>query len=303
MPGSDLAQFRSSLDKVKVDVGVLHPHQIMILVDPNIDESEGDILFLNLMREPVKKKKGDKKDQPNFEQPNSEEPSSGSPSSEQQTTKGGYSFFRALVWEFYANYQATLEKMCKQGEKVVDQPLLERFLMRGVMVYLSERTINRFLHGPDCTPQDTSPILYSWLKDCEKQHPWLANLIAEGESKWLTNSNERIFKASLTQEARFWWGIVRIWLMPAAGYNILGDNRVVLVASLVAKLYLNFEEIISKEIKIRISRPDTAYPFPCLITKLCEVANVPEFVGVDQDIPSRKTYNPIRYDENQPRLK
>lgn len=64
--------------------------------------------------------------------------------------------------------------------------------------------------------------------------------------------------------------------MPTTADNILGDDKEVLVTSLMDKLHLNFREIIADEIKIRVLRPDTAYPFPCLIKKLCQVANVLE---------------------------
>lgn len=69
--------------------------------------------------------------------------------------------------------------------------------------------------------------------------------------------------------------------MPTAGYNILGDDAIVLVEILVDKIHTVLREIISDEIKIRVSRPYTTYSFPCLITKLCRVANVLEVVGVD----------------------
>lgn len=125
------------------------------------------------------------------------------------TTRGGNSFCPTLVREFYANYQAHLENMCREGEKAADQPLLDKVPVRGVIVDISEATINRFLHGPNFTPQSTSSTLYARLKHRENQRNWLATLIADGEPEWLTNPSERIFKASLTSEARFWWGIVR----------------------------------------------------------------------------------------------
>lgn len=59
-----------------------------------------------------------------------------------------------------------------------------------------------------------------------------------------------MFKASLTSKARFWWGIIHIWLMPVDGDNILRDERSVLVASFMAIHKLNFGEIIAEEIKI-----------------------------------------------------
>ncbi|KAF3648307.1 hypothetical protein FXO38_03288 [Capsicum annuum] len=121
-------------------------------------------------------------------------------------------------------------------------------------------------------------------------------LITEEKPKWLTNLNERIFKASPTQEARFWWSVVCTHLMPNEGDNILGDDRAILVTILVAKLNLNFGEIIAEEMKIWVSRPKTTYPFPCLIMRLCKAANIPVVTGIDIELPTKKNYNPIQYD-------
>ncbi|PHU04717.1 hypothetical protein BC332_25539 [Capsicum chinense] len=48
------------------------------------------------------------------------------------TTKRGESFFPILVREFYANYQATLENMCKKGQKATDMPNIDKISVRGV---------------------------------------------------------------------------------------------------------------------------------------------------------------------------
>ncbi|PHT28268.1 hypothetical protein CQW23_32133 [Capsicum baccatum] len=77
--------------------------------------------------------------------------------------------------------------------------------------------------------------------------------------------------------------------MPIEGDKILGDDRAIFVASLVQQLPLNLGEIIADEIKIRMSRVDTAYHFFCLIIELCRAAEVPKIVGVDEDIPTQKT--------------
>lgn len=65
-------------------------------------------------------------------------------------------FCPIFVREFFLNYQATLENMCKLGEKATDIPTRETILVRVVMVDLSNSTIIRFLHGPNFTPLTTS---------------------------------------------------------------------------------------------------------------------------------------------------
>lgn len=152
------------------------------------------------------------------------------------TTKEGDTYCPTLVREFYANYAAILENMCKKGEKAADKPNMNQIPVRSVMVDLSDRTINWFLHGPNFIPPVTSQKFYHRMTDRANQRTWLAQVIADGELEWLHNPSARIFKASLTQEARFWWGVVRYRLMPTVGDNIIGENRAVLVASLLSNL-------------------------------------------------------------------
>lgn len=65
---------------------------------------------------------------------------------------------------------------------------------------------------------------------------------------------------------------------------------------------MSLGEIIADEIKIRATRPDTTYPFRCLITKLCEAAFVPIITGLDKEVHAKKTHNPNRFDESEPML-
>ena len=91
-------------------------------------------------------------------------------------------------------------------------------------------------------------------------------------------------------------------MIPIDGNNILRDDRAILVTSFMANHKLNFGEILSEEIKILVSRSDTAYPFPCLITRLCRVANVPNIVGLEEELLAKKTHKSIQNEENQLRL-
>lgn len=127
---------------------------------------------------------------------------------------------------------------------------MNKIQVRGVMVYLSDNTINRFLHGPTFTPPTTSLEFFYTMWEREKQRPWLDKIIAEGEMEWLNNACARIFKDSITQKAIFWWGVIRTRLMPTAGDNIIGNDRAVLVAGLMSNYPLNFGEIIPNDMKI-----------------------------------------------------
>ncbi|PHT40486.1 hypothetical protein CQW23_19340 [Capsicum baccatum] len=152
------------------------------------------------------------------------------------TAKGGKSFCLTVVRKFYTNYQARLESMCNSGETTEDQPLLTRVRVRGVNVDIFYMTINRFIQEPNFNPQDTNPAFYHRLKSKDDQRPWFATLIAEGDLLWLTRPSKRIYKASLTQEAKFWWGVVRTHLMPTDEDNILGDG-VLHIAGIDETLY------------------------------------------------------------------
>lgn len=102
------------------------------------------------------------------------------------------------------NYRSQLENMCRPGERVAVLTLLDKIQVRGVTVDISFRTINRFFHGPNFTPQATAPSFYAQIKNREKQRSLLANIVADGELAWMTNPNERICKSSWTQAAKFW---------------------------------------------------------------------------------------------------
>lgn len=44
-------------------------------------------------------------------------------------TKKGESYYPTLAREFYANYTATLENMCKKGKKSMDMPNMDQILV------------------------------------------------------------------------------------------------------------------------------------------------------------------------------
>lgn len=90
----------------------------------------------------------------------------------------------------------------------------------------------------------------------------------------MINPNAKKTKASPSQVEKFLWGIVRFRLMPITCDNKLGEDKVVLVESLMSRFKLNFGEIITDENKIRDTILDNSYLFPCLITKLCEAVHV-----------------------------
>ncbi|MCE3051131.1 ADP-ribosylation factor GTPase-activating protein agd4 [Datura stramonium] len=63
----------------------------------------------------------------------------------------GY-YYPTMVREFYANYIATLEDLCKKGLKPTEMRIPLRILVRGEMVDMSEATITRMIYGPNFKP-------------------------------------------------------------------------------------------------------------------------------------------------------
>lgn len=141
--------------------------------------------------------------------------------------------------------------MCKKGEKAANKPNMNQISVRSAMVKLSDSTINRFPHSPNFIPPVTSQEFYHKITDRANLRPWLAQVIDEGDPEWLNNPSVQIFKESMTQKKRFWWGMVQSRLMLTAGDKIIGEDKVVLIASLKSNFSLNFSEIIADEIKIR----------------------------------------------------
>lgn len=54
-----------------------------------------------------------------------------------------------LVYEFFTNYLALLEKDCPSGAPVSHMSNLDTVPVRGVNIDISERILNRFLFKPE----------------------------------------------------------------------------------------------------------------------------------------------------------
>lgn len=69
--------------------------------------------------------------------------------------------------------------------------------------------------------------------------------------------------------------------MPTVKDNIIGEDREVLVASLMSNFLLNFGEIITYKMKIWETKWNTAYPFSCFVMTLYEAAHMPQITALD----------------------
>ncbi|MCD7471993.1 hypothetical protein HAX54_012815 [Datura stramonium] len=98
----------------------------------------------------------------------------------------------------------------------------------------------------------------------------------------LTTTTRGYFKCNITEE-------VRIIDSEIPEYLDIED-RVVLVASLMFGFPLNIGALIVEEMHWRAVRLSTSFPFPCLITRLCNEAHVPILAGVDVETYATKKY-------------
>ncbi|MCE5166567.1 hypothetical protein HAX54_021950 [Datura stramonium] len=122
------------------------------------------------------------------------------------------------------------------------------------------------------------------MREQHNQHPWLVWVLTDGQSPWLKNPREKIYISILTFTTMFWWAVVRHQLFPTGGDNILGEDRVVLVASLMLRFPLNIGNIILDEMRARATKFSTSLLFPCLLTRLCKEAHVPILDGIDVEM-------------------
>ncbi|KAM3217714.1 putative protein isoform X1 [Capsicum annuum] len=202
-----------------------------------------------------------------------------------------------MVREFFASYAASLSSSTPKGQLVKNQPPMDRVQVRGRLVDISERTIQRLLFGTEFkAPTSTAEYNHrvSIVKDRVKMADpvqrssllkWVASFIAENreEASWVT-SKGTITKASLNFAAKFWWAIVRSRLGSTSGDNRLTPDRAVLVASIMAGYNINIPRYIVEEIRERALQVTTSIPFPCLVYRLCRESGVPVLPEIDHPV-------------------
>ncbi|XP_060208451.1 uncharacterized protein LOC132635880 [Lycium barbarum] len=113
--------------------------------------------------------------------------------------------------------------------------------------------------------------------------PWIVLFIsAKAELPWRTNPKAPIYKRELSLEAKFWWTIIHTRIHPTQFDNTLTLDRVVLLVAIMSKDNINLGLLIAEEIRLRVLQPQTSLIFPCLITRLCERADIPKFKPRDK---------------------
>ncbi|KAG5576597.1 hypothetical protein H5410_056731 [Solanum commersonii] len=83
-----------------------------------------------------------------------------------------------------------------------------------------------------------------------------------------------IQNATLNFVAKFFWLLVRNKVSPTKADNQLTWDRAMMVAALVARVYIDFACMLLAEIHERAFKTSTTYHFPCLIFQLCRDSGV-----------------------------
>uniref|UniRef100_M1DJI0 Integrase core domain containing protein n=1 Tax=Solanum tuberosum TaxID=4113 RepID=M1DJI0_SOLTU len=169
----------------------------------------------------------------------------------------------------------------------MDQDPLISTVVRGCLVDISHPTISRFLYGPTrghSWSLSTVKFEYRWdiersgafQRNTEHQEVvilWLAKYIdADGErAEWVAVPRLGIRKATLN----LWPSSSGCWVSPTKADNQLTWDRAIMVATLVARVEIDFARMLLSEIHERAFKTSTTYPFPCLIFQLCRGSGVP----------------------------
>ncbi|XP_059274935.1 uncharacterized protein LOC132029650 [Lycium ferocissimum] len=115
------------------------------------------------------------------------------------------------------------------------------------------------------------------------QMPWIVLFIsAKAELPWRTNLKAPIYKRELSLEAKFWWTIIHTRIHPTQFDNTLTPDRAVLLVAIMSKYNIDLGLLIAEEIRLRVLQPQTSLIFPCLITRLCERADIPKLKTRDK---------------------
>ncbi|MCD7462844.1 hypothetical protein HAX54_049456, partial [Datura stramonium] len=101
---------------------------------------------------------------------------------------------------------------------------------------------------------------FTKLEILDNHYTWIASLIAVGIPSWVTE-----------------WG-----LTPSKNYNEIPNIRVILIACVMAGVYIHKGDIITLEIRDRAQQAHTSLPFLVLITNLCCDMGVPEITRIDK---------------------
>uniref|UniRef100_M1DS47 Integrase core domain containing protein n=1 Tax=Solanum tuberosum TaxID=4113 RepID=M1DS47_SOLTU len=198
-------------------------------------------------------------------------------------------FSEEMTREFYASYTVTIQNAISKRAKPVAQYLLQVTLVWNFSIDISETTICRFIYSP-AHNLSINTMEYDYMmgvvqsgafqRDVEQRETllqWMASHITdEGErTKWVCHIILPIRMATMSFTAKFFWTIVYTRLSRTQANNMVTWDKVVMVATLVAGLELDFARIFIAEIHERAFKTTTTLPFLCLIFHLCRAAGVP----------------------------
>lgn len=91
--------------------------------------------------------------------------------------------------------------------------------------------------------------------------------------------------------ANFWWVVILLKLMPIGRDSNLDKLRLSVVTNVMVGFKINIVQIITNELHAQMHKTSISLLFPCLVTKLCKLANVPILSEFDAIVAYIQNHN------------
>lgn len=133
-----------------------------------------------------------------------------------------------------------LAKDIPKDKKAINMWNMIKIQVRRVIMDISDHTINLILFGQLYFASTISLKLKNRMTTTSTQWPWITHTLTDnGEPSWL-NNRVRIPKSLSFFKAKYFWAVVWLRLMSTSDDANLDPQRVVLVASFIEGLKINF---------------------------------------------------------------
>ncbi|KAL4384542.1 hypothetical protein GQ457_15G018660 [Hibiscus cannabinus] len=113
----------------------------------------------------------------------------------------------------------------------------------------------------------------------EKDYEVIKNILCLPNTEWNTTgmNNNSVSRLSLLPETKLWNTFVKRNLMPTSHNQTVDRMRLLLINTIMTGFRVNVGEILAKELAAHCANDKGILAFPCLISDLCRMANVPMF--------------------------
>ncbi|KAK4345351.1 hypothetical protein RND71_035527 [Anisodus tanguticus] len=184
-------------------------------------------------------------------------------------TYGNY--FPMIVQEFYATYTVILNgKRGMQQAKASMKPL----------EFKKNNFYSRREGDDDFSLKHTD---YDEMMNNPDDHRvWVTSVIAKETPNWIDPAIDIHKKTLKKKDAKFWLGIISLRVLPSFNDINIGLEKAIVIAALLTESKINVGEIIQDEIRDRVQQKNISFPYPCLITALCQKTGVSQIDKIDR---------------------